>query len=80
MSRRRPDDWEFKKNDTIIDIRNSAPWPMVVFDHAAGVYLLFPFLSSFDRSRMITRTKNEIEENFVLVDDCEEDDWWKDDG
>lgn len=76
--KRSPDNWEFKKNDTIIDIRKSAPMPMVVFDHAAGVYLLFSFLSPFERSRMITRTKNEIEENYVLADDCEDDDWGED--
>ena len=77
---RSPNDWEFKKNDIIIDIRKEAPMPMVVFDYAAGVYILFQFLSPFERYRMITRTKDEIEENYVLAEDCEDDDWWKNDG
>ena len=67
--------WEFKKNDTILDIRMENPVPHLVLDNGyCGMYMLAPYLERPPLNSAMAWDKEEVERNFVLLDEQEGDD------
>lgn len=69
------DVWEFKKNDVILDIRLENPVPYLVLDSAYHcMYMLLPVTAHMSLNHAMAWDKEEVERNFVLLDEQEGDD------
>ena len=68
--------WEFKKNDLILDIRLENPVPYLVLDSEYhSMYMLAPYVDWLPWKRgAMAWEKEEVERNFVLLDEQEGDD------
>ena len=67
--------WEFKKNDVILDIRLENPVPYLVLDSEYhSMYMLLPYMERMTWNGGMAWDKEEVEGNFVLLDEQEGDD------
>ena len=64
---RNPNDWEFADNDWVVDMRFDLPWPHLVIAHGAGTYMLLPKHSLYSKKYAVARSKDEVEQNYILI-------------